>query len=200
MSSVVQVDLFAEDRGHEQLLPRLIQRLADEEECVCRVRVVSARGGHPRVAKELETYQKVVEKTGQLPDLLVVGIDANCQGFRKAKKQYEGALSDELRSIAVIAAPDPHIERWYIADDVRFEQIVGARPRLPARKCDREHYKVALERAVLKGGHTPTLHGLEFGPEIAQEINFYHAGKKDGAFRNFIGELRTKLRSVNIGG
>jgi hypothetical protein len=105
---VVRVDLFVEDRAHEQLLPGLIQRLADEEECPCRVRVVSARGGHPRVAKELDTYQKVVETTGQLPNLLVVGVDANCQGFRKAKRQYEGRLSDELRSVAVIAAPDPH--------------------------------------------------------------------------------------------
>ena len=200
MNKVVRIDLFAEDRAHEQLLPGLIQRLADEENRPCRVRVLSARGGHPRVATELETYQKVVETTGQLPDLLVVGVDANCHGFRQAKRQYEASLSEELRSIAVIAAPDPHIERWYIADDIRFEQIVGARPRLSRRKCDREYYKAELERAILRAGHTPTLHGLEFGPEIARGISLYHAGRNDSAFRDFIGELRTKLTSVDFGG
>jgi hypothetical protein len=94
------------------------------------------------VAKELETYQKVVKTRGQFPGLLVVGVDANYYGFQKTKKQYEARLPEELRSVAVIAAPDPHVERWYMADTVRFEQLVGVQPNLPAKKCDREKWRM----------------------------------------------------------
>jgi hypothetical protein len=190
---LVRIDLFAEDRAHEQFLPGLIERLVRERGHESHIRVVSARGGHPRVAKELETYQKVLEKTGGAPDLLVVGIDANCQGFQRAKKLYQDRLSHQLQAIAVIAAPDPHIERWYMIDGVRFEKVVGIRPKLPKKKCDRDKYKIALEDAVRDAGHVPTLGGVEFGPDIARVLSFYHAGKSDTAFSNFVDELREKL-------
>jgi hypothetical protein len=199
---VLKIDLFAEDRAHEQFTPSLIQRLVEEQDLSCNVRVVSARGGHPRVAAELDAYQKVLEASGIIPDLIIVSIDANCNGFQKAKKLYEGQIVEEFRAITVIAAPDPHIERWYLADTEVVADIIGTAPHLPAVKCDHDWYKAALEAAAIDGGNTPTLGGLEFGPDIAQAMNLYRTGKIDGAFRSFVSDLRGKLKiakQLNLG-
>ena len=53
MSSPLTVDLFAEDRAHEEFLKAMLARIATEQARKLTVRVRSARGGHPRVLEEL---------------------------------------------------------------------------------------------------------------------------------------------------
>lgn len=73
------IDLFAEDRAHEEFLKALLLRLGREERRSIRVQVRSARGARPAVDRELRLYRKAVECfTLPLPELLVVGMDANC--------------------------------------------------------------------------------------------------------------------------
>jgi hypothetical protein len=193
---LLNVDLFAEDRAFEQFLPDLTRRVLNEQGSDCSLRIISARGGHPRVAKELDAYKSVIAKTGRLPDLLIVGVDSNCNGHTRTKQQYHDLLSDDLRNRAVIAAPDPHIERWFMCDQRAFAHVVGVTPALPAVKCDRDYYKHALEAAVIRAEQTVTLGGLEFGPEIVSNLDFYRAGKADGAIRSFIADLRTKAKEL----
>jgi hypothetical protein len=192
----VKVDFFAEDRAHEQLVPTLIERVAAEEHVDCAIRIVSARGGHPAVARELVAYQRVAAATGNVPDLLIVSIDANCNGYVKAKKQYLRQLSENLRLIAVIAAPDPHVERWYLADQQACASVIGASTTLPTIKCDHHIYGKMLEDVVKQGGNTPTLRGLEFGPEIARSMDLYGAGKKDSALKSFVRDLRSRFKLI----
>src|SRR5215213_3957867 len=89
MSSRPRIDLFAEDREHEELLKPLLERLAREQGKDVRVSVRSARGGHGRAIAELKLYQRSVLKRiggATLPDVLVVAIDANCASFSSAQK------------------------------------------------------------------------------------------------------------------
>src|SRR5438270_4270531 len=151
MSSPLQADLFAEDRGHEEFLRPLIERLAAEQGKPVRVQVRSARGGHGRVLAELSLYQKSVLKgIGglALPDLLVVAIDGNCNSFQEARKQIQDHLMDEFRNRAIIACPDPHVERWYMADLEAFQEVVGITPKLGKQKCKQDWYKDLLAQSV----------------------------------------------------
>jgi hypothetical protein len=77
------IDLFVEDRAHEEFLRALLYRLAREEKTSVIVHVRSARGGHGRALTELSLYQQsIVKSAGDLlrPDMLVVAIDANYAG------------------------------------------------------------------------------------------------------------------------
>src|SRR3990172_6238587 len=147
MSSPVTVDIFVEDRAHEALLVPMLQRIAREENLVVSSRVRSARGGHGQAIAELKLYQQVVE-TGMPgfapPDLLLAGIDGNCSTFAKAKKAIEGATHVPFSDRLVAACPDPHVERWYLADPESFKEVVGDWPTVAKKKCARDYYKAAL--------------------------------------------------------
>src|SRR5438093_8399554 len=91
MSNPISLDLFLEDRAHEQFLVPLVQRIAREEKIPFSERVRSARGGHGRALSELRLYQTLVTKGfTSRPDLLIVGIDGNCKTFAKARRALEG--------------------------------------------------------------------------------------------------------------
>lgn len=62
MSRPLVVDLFAEDRAHEEFLIPLIRRVAGQEGFVAEVRVRSARGGHGHALQELDLYQRGMAK------------------------------------------------------------------------------------------------------------------------------------------
>src|SRR5881409_3921652 len=126
MSNPISLDLFLEDRAHEEFLVPLVQRIAREEKIPFSERVRSARGGHGRALSELRLYQTLVTKGfTSRPDLLIVGIDGNCKTFAKAKKAIEGEVLPSFSAPLVVACPDPHVERWYLADPEFFKAVVG---------------------------------------------------------------------------
>ena len=141
MSNQVVVDIFAEDRAHEELLKPLLTRVASEEHIEVWPRVRSARGGHGRAIKEFKLYQRVAQSTlsNTSADLVVVAIDGNCSTFADARRHIQDATDPTLRYRLVTACPDPHIERWYVADPQSFATIVGHRPRVGRKKCVRDH-------------------------------------------------------------
>ena len=189
MSKPRRIDLFAEDRGHEELLKPLLERVAREQGKDVRVSVRSARGGHGRAITELKLYQKSILKGigGEaLPDVLVVAIDGNCAGFASAQKTIRDALADEFQDRTVGASPDPHIERWYLADRTAFHQVVGITPNVGKLKCERDVYKRLLADAVTAAGHPPTLGGIEFARELAEAMDFFRAGKSDSSLKHFL--------------
>jgi hypothetical protein len=201
MSDVV-VDLFVEDRGHEELLGPIIKRVAAEEALRCNVRVRSNRGGHARAIAEYRLYQRLFER-GALPgpgaDLIVVGIDGNCTTYPRKREEIRSATSATLLGRLVVACPDPHVERWYMADPDSFHDIVGARPVVGRRKCVRDHYKHLLAKTVREAGHTPTLGGIEFAREIVEVLDWYRAGRGDRSFKAFVDELRAALHARRDG-
>ncbi|MBI3105456.1 MAG: hypothetical protein HYY95_07775 [Candidatus Rokubacteria bacterium] len=202
MSSPVTVHIFVEDRAHEAFLVPMLQRIAREESVVVFPQVRSARGGHGRAIAELKLYQQIVERgTPGLvaPDLLLAGIDGNCSTFATAKKAIEGATHAPFSHRLVVASPDPHVERWYLADPESFKEVVGHRPTIAKKKCVRNYYKNALANAVRKAGHPATLGGIEFAPELVERMDLYRAGKSERSLKAFVDDLRGKLRTLTQG-
>jgi len=202
MNSRLRIDLFAEDRSHQQLLVPLLCRLAGECRITAAVQVRSARGGHGRALTELDMYQDSVlgGVAGMVvPDLLVVAIDANCNTLRKAHKEILAHVHGALQSCTVVACPDPHIERWYLADPASFAQVVGAQPRLGRKKCQRGYYKSVLAEAVQKGGNHPMLGGIEFARELVDNMDMDRATRNDRALKAFVSDLRSALKAFVAG-
>lgn len=191
------VDIFAEDRAHEELLKALLDRLAREEGKVIVPRIRSARGGHGRALEELSLYQRSVQQgVGGMtvPDLLIVAIDTNCSSFNGAKKEIQARLETQFEDRTVVACPDPHVERWYLADPESFHHVVGVTPRVGRRKCERDRYKTILSRAILEAGHPPTLGGIEFAREIVEAMDFYRAGKRETSLKHFLDDAVAQIR------
>ncbi len=157
----------------------------------------AARGGHGRALAELTLYQEsVIGGLVGMPDLLVVAIDANCSTFTQARAVIEGQLQNAFAGRTIPACPDPHIERWYLADLNSFHRIVGVRPKIGRQKCQRDVYKALLAQAVVDTGHPATLGGLEFSEELAAAMNFYRAGKADNSLKHFLEDATARLKSA----
>lgn len=197
MSSSVVVDLFAEDHAHQAFLEPMIHRLARDLKLDVTLRVRSARGGHQRALGELKLYQRSVTKGfARLvrPDIVIVAIDANCSAHARARRDIAREIDRELRAITAIACPDPHIERWYLADPSSFAEVVGKEPRPGKRKCDRDTYKRILSDTVASAGHPVLLGGIEFAGEIVAAMDFYRAGRRERSLKHFIDEVQALLR------
>lgn len=192
--SETRVHLFAEDNAHEQLLRPIVRRIAAEEACDIDIRVMSARGGHGKVLAELDLYQNARLVSQSLPDVLVIGVDANCRGHTEAKNEILSHVQPSFTAKVVIACPDPHIERWYLADAVAFQKVVGTPAPSVRQKCQRDFYKHLLAETVRNAGLVPTLGGLEFAGELVQQADWFRAGKTDTAFKHFLDDLRSKFR------
>ena len=160
-------------------------------------RVRSATGGHGRAIAEFKLYQRVVVHSplsSVSADLVVVAIDGNCSTFAVARRNVHDAADPVLQDRLVVACPNPHVERWYLADPRSFESVVGSRPNIGTRKCVRDHYKQVLSSAIAQGGHPATLGGVEFAPELVEAMDLYRAGRNDSSLKAFIDDFRAKLR------
>jgi hypothetical protein len=197
MSEGRVVDLFVEDRAHEFLVGSLVRRIAAEESRSVELRVRAAAGGQGRAMAEFGNYQSLLLKQVlPIPHLIVVAIDANCARFRAARQAILDATRNELKQSVVAACPDPHVERWYMADPPSFRRVVGGSPRIKQKKCVRDYYKHALTKAVRNAGHPPTLNGIEFAADLAEAMDLYAAGKTDRSLNAFVSDLRAAIRRM----
>jgi hypothetical protein len=194
--SELTIDLFAEDHAHEGFLKALIGRLAVETGREIIVRVRAARGGHGRALDELDDYRRRIEKAAiPAPDLFVIAIDANCKPLNEARRAIEKSVLGPLQGKTAIACPDPHIERWFMADPPSFYQVVGSQPTVGRQKCGRGVYKALLIKAIRDAGHIPTLGGIEFAQELVEAMDLYRAAKNDRSLGMFIEDMREVLQS-----
>jgi hypothetical protein len=198
MSSAT-ADLFVEDRAHEEFVKGLLIRLAEQEQVSLVIQIRSARGGHAKALDELSLYQRALFSAVSglaMPDILVVAIDANCNSFATVRRAIEERIDGVLKDRAIIACPDPHVERWYLADPDSFTQVVGVPPDAGARKCERDLYKDKLARAIARAGHPPTLGGIEFARELVEAMDLYRAGKLESSLKHFVDDAEARLRQT----
>lgn len=203
MSSSIAVDIFAEDLAHEAFFVPMLERVAREEGVAVSSRVRSGRGGHGRAVTEFKLYQQIVARSAasfSAPDLLIVGIDGNCSTFTKARQTIRAATRAPFSDRLVVGCPDPHVERWYLADPESFKAVVGQRPTVGRKKCARDFYKDALTKAVREAGHPIILRGIEFASELVTGMDLFRAGKNDRSLKAFLDDLRGKLRTLRTDG
>jgi hypothetical protein len=195
------VALFAEDAAHEKFVSALVKKVGFEMGIAPRVQVSSARGGHGRALAELALYQKIRAaggaRTAAPIDVLVVAIDANCAGWNRARTEIAGKIDGRFFPTHAIACPDPHIERWFLADPRALNHALGASATVTERKCDRGEYKRALAETLRGAGHVLALGGIEFAEEIVTAMDLYAAGKNEPSLKHFIDDLRAAFRARN---
>lgn len=194
---MAEVLLFAEDDAQEKFVGALIQRIAAEFGHTLKLRVRSARGGFPRVLRELEGYSSACERRAEAsPDVVVVAVDANCKGLKDRCEEVEAHAGDILRDRLVVAIADPHIERWFLVDGAAFRSVLGHGCQAPDQKCEKDRYKGFLIRAVRDAGVEPLLGGIEYAEDLAKNIDLKRAAGSDHALRRFISALRMKFEQL----
>ncbi len=147
MTEAIVIDLFVEDRAHEEFLAPLLERIAEEGRASIELRIRCARGGRGQALREFATYQAIAHKmasSGRQPAILVVGIDGNCTTFAKKKMEIVRATRPAFADRVVAACPDPHVERWYLADPDAVHEVIGYRPTVRRKKCAPDYYKRLL--------------------------------------------------------
>ena len=191
------VALFGEDYAHEACLKALVERVAREAGVGVRIDPRSVRGGSGRMASELREYLRDIEKGREnLPDLLIVGRDANCQGVAERRRPLQQTVdaTGSLRSITVFAIPDPHIERWLLLDSSAFKLVIGRGCAAPDMKCDRHRYKATLLQAFREAGIEPPFGGVEYAEDLVNAMDLSRAEQADASLGAVIRDLRNRIK------
>lgn len=196
-----RVHLFCEDVGHEAFLTALLRRFGKEQDVPIHIKVLQARGGHGKMSTELKTYVDDLQtsRTGlSLPDLIVVGHDANCRGFAKIRDEVMH-ITEPYRKFVVCAIPDPHIERWLLLDSAAFKNVLGQGCAAPGHKCEKDRYKRLLIEAVVEAGETPLLGGLEYAEDIVKAMDLSRMLTADDSIGRLIQDLRQVFKRWESG-
>jgi hypothetical protein len=184
--------LFVEDFAHETFLKALVQRLAEEYHQEVTFQPYSVRGGSGKVVKELREFLRDLQRgRRQMPDLIIVGRDANCQGHLKQRQQLE-LVAERCSCGVVYAIPDPHIERWLLLDSSAFKAVLGRGCAAPQTKCERRRYKRLLLEAIRATGVTPLLGGIEYTEALVNAMDLRFLESADES----LGRLLRDLRSI----
>jgi hypothetical protein len=198
MADRTRIVLFCEDRAHELFVRALVDRLAAELHMRPVLQAPSTRGGHARALEEFKVWQRsfLRQATHGIPDLLVLVIDANCSPWNEVRRELEAAIDETVMPHHVVGCPDPHVERWYIADPVAFQQVVGVQPGRDRDECDPHFYKQLIDEAV-GGAGIPLLTGpADLAPDLVAAMDFYRAGRNQPSLRHFVDDLRGRLRRL----
>lgn len=195
MADRLRVDLYCEDIGHEQFARAIAKRIAREEKLAMAMHTVCGRGGHGRALQEFRAWQANVRRdidASGVPDLLVLMIDGNCSPWNEAVGRLEESIDQAVFPRAVVACPEPHLERWLFADRDAFRQVVGKAPPADPGKCERRLYKRLLRKAL--SDMLILTDDTEIAPDIVAAMDFYRAGKSQPSLRAFTDRLRAALR------
>ncbi len=196
MANVVAV--FCEDSGHESFVRALLERLGREENVDVDVRVLCARGGRGKAIGEFTHWQRAFAtglRSGT-PGLLVLVVDANCDGWREKRTSLQGQIDKTLFPRTVVGCPDPHVERWCLADAEGFGHVIGVKPPRDPDKCERDYYKRILREAILNAGHPILTSEMEFAPDLVRAFDLFRAGKTQASLGKFVEDLRAALRML----
>jgi hypothetical protein len=190
---MLKVVLCVEDFGHEAFLTALIERLAEEYRLSVKVIARSVRGGKGKTLSELRRYiRDLTRNLEPLPDLIIVGRDANCKGFAGCKKELDGAIGQYQRW-TVYAIPDPHIERWLLLDSAAFRDILGIGCAAPDMKCNKDRYKELLANAIRAAGVEPLLGGIEYAQDLVAAMDLRRVRQADPSISRLIEELEDRF-------
>jgi hypothetical protein len=201
MANRPRIDLYCEDSGHEQFARALLNRLARERGLRININTVSGRGGHGQAISEFRAWQRAVSGGRgigyEIPDLLVLLIDANCSGWAQVRREIEQAVDAGTFSHCAIGCPDPHVERWCLADSQAVQAVLGAPSPPDPGKCERRLYKQLLRQTIQGAGQPILTNEMEFAPDLVAAMDFYRAGKTQPSLKHFVDEIRNALQQLS---
>ncbi len=190
----MRVRYVLEDRAHEEFVPALFRRVAREKGIEVTEGRTHHRGGAGSTIRELrqllvDINHNIIER----PELIIVGIDADCgqQGNRE-QQVGQACQLEQYDGLVLTAEPDPHIEIWYLADPEFVQQLLktSSRPSDPKIRCKKLEYKDALRAAAQLSGVRSPLGGVEYGREIAAGMDLYRAGRRVPSLKQFTDAAR----------
>jgi hypothetical protein len=188
-----EITLFCEDSFHEKFIGALLKRFEDENLAGVAPRFLSSQGGLPRMHDELKDFLRDLERDRRpLPDSVIVVADANCQGYHGRKELMDGVLAHypQFQQLVSYAIPDPHIERWMLADARAFQTVFGRGCTLPAMKCAKDEYKKLLRTEIRASGIEAPLGGEEFAEDIVMAMNLGQVETREPSFGLFLKTLK----------
>lgn len=193
-----RVQLFCEDQGHEQVGTALLRRFAREAGVPLTVEAPCARGGRGRALTELKVWGRAYQRGARtgVADALVVLIDGNCEGAQSTRREIERQIEPGVWSEAVIGVPDPHVERWLIADPEAFARVVGVQPPADPGKCGRDVYKRLIRGRVEEAGVILLSNVMELAPEIVDGLDPVRVARTQPTLGSFVGELQSLFRRL----
>lgn len=188
------INLFVEDIAHEDFLKALIHRLADESNVEISIMPSSVRGGHGTVITELKQYVRELQHNKEnLPDLVIVGTDSNCNSLLERKKEVNEVITD-IADIVINMIPEPHIERWLLLDSEAFKKVYGKGCQKPEQKCERDYYKNILLNENYKATMTSPIDGFERAEELIYAMDLQRMKQSDRSFQRFLNPLQRQFR------
>ncbi len=200
MGDEIRVGYFLEDLAQSELITVLVERLAEElgvEPSRLEHHVRNSTGGKGRVRRTLRQFLRDVVRGATGPfDVTIVCIDADCDSVYTVKREILQLVDQTGYPGAVVCAiPDPHVERWYLADPDGFCRATGIqrRPTVPKAKCERDQYKAIIVQCLREEGVPTPLGGAEYGADIAREMNVGRATSNDKSLSTFRADLREAL-------
>ena len=183
-----------EDLAHAEFVPALFRRIARDVGVDVDERIPGYMSGAGTTISELrQLLGDINAGVTDRPDLIVVGIDADCGQQGDRERQVERACElEHYQGTVLTAEPDPHIEIWYLSDPVFVQQLQQTleRPSVPTVRCKRQEYKDRLRSTVLSSGVRPALGGIEYGTEIAERMDLYRAGRNVSSLKRFVDAAR----------
>ncbi len=198
MADRPSVVLYCEDSGHEQFARALLERIAREFRLRIDIRTASGRGGHGLALTELRAWQRAISGAGgirfEIPDLLILMIDANCKGWAAVRRELEDVVDQRIFPQCAIGCPDPHIERWCLADPQAIQAVLGVPAPADPGKCERQLYKNLFRRTILEAGQPILTTAMEYAPDLVAAMDLFRAGRNQPSLRHFVDEVRSKLQ------
>ncbi|MFL6197206.1 MAG: hypothetical protein ACJ75H_23670 [Thermoanaerobaculia bacterium] len=140
MADRPSVVLYCEDSGHEQFARAVLARISIELGLRTDVRTASGRGGHGRAMTEFKAWQRTIAGGRgfgfNIPDLLILMIDANCKGWATVRRRQ-----------TILGAGQPILttEMEYAPDLVNAMDFFRAGRNQPSLKHFLEEIRSALQ-------------------------------------------------------
>lgn len=190
------VGMFMEDVAQEKFITSIIGRIASEIDIQIILDIRNATGGIPKMRGELSIFLRDHAQIGNpVFDILIIVQDADLVSEAETKRQIQRRIDrSRYQGEVVIAAPEPYIEAWYLADPISIQTVTGS-PNLiqiPRGISEKDKYKYELSQAFPYAPYG----GIEYADEIVENINLYRAGQNVNSLRHFIDELRSTLTQL----
>lgn len=170
--------------------------MAEDANTEIAIQARSVSGGIGKVVEQFGYYVRDLRRQfTDEPDLIVVATDSNCVGHTERKRRIVDAAATVpgIEHMLVCAIPEPHIERWMLADAHAFAEVFGRGCTTPTVKCKKGEYKYLLADEIRKSGVEAPLGGREYAEAIVAAYNLVRVAQSEPSFGHLYNALRGRF-------